>query len=293
MTSPALAMAHRIRWMILHWKRRLNPLGSFNRWRINFPWKNHNRISCPSIRDWPAEQWPRSKPRRHQWLNQHRNPKWNSIPTTRPVNKCRSLLIQSIVSPSLAVAFLQTIAKHKNGTTIGVIYTLTRLDLPDGTFRYSIWLSRDNTDPHLIEMQKILDQSQSLLPIDDLSSSFLDHLSTDHSTFDSKYVITRQRGRGGYGQVYLGHEKNDEARKVVIKFIKKTKVKLHRYVEGFDPKDKILFEVAILKQLKHPNIVQVSIGESAQSMIVPLCVFSLECLFRFWMPLIPRITFKW
>lgn len=157
------------------------------------------------------------------------------------------------------LAFLQTIAKHKNGTFIGVIYTLNRIDLSDGTYRYSMWLSRDNTDPHLIEMQKILDHNQSIIPIDDVSMSVLNNSLSlnDNKTFDSKYVITRQRGRGGYGQVYLGHEKSDESNKVVIKFIKKTKVKLHRYVESLEPKKRILYEVAVLKQLKHPNIVEV------------------------------------
>jgi hypothetical protein len=123
-----------------------------------------------------------------------------------------------------------------------------------------MWLSRDNTDPHLIEMQKMIDYNQSIIPIDDLSTSFLNVSSSvnDNQTFDSKYVITRQRGRGGYGQVYLGYEKSDESNKVVIKFIKKTKVKLHRYVESIEPKKKILFEVAILKQLNHTNIVQVN-----------------------------------
>jgi serine/threonine protein kinase len=123
-----------------------------------------------------------------------------------------------------------------------------------------MWLSRDNTDPHLIEIQKMNDYNQSIIPIDDLSTSFLNISSTGNDnqiTFDMKYVITRQRGRGGYGQVYLGYEKANELNKVVIKFIKKTKVKLHRYVENFEPKKKILFEVAILKQLKHPNIVEV------------------------------------
>ncbi len=157
------------------------------------------------------------------------------------------------------LVFLQTIGKHKNGTFIGVTYTLNRLDLSDGTYRYCMWLSRDNTDPHLIEMQKMSDHNQSIIPIDDLSSSFLNISSSvhDNQTFDSKYMITRQRGRGGYGQVYLGYEKSNELNQVVIKFIKKTKVKLHRYVESFEPKKKILFEVAILKQLKHPNIVEV------------------------------------
>jgi len=122
-----------------------------------------------------------------------------------------------------------------------------------------MWLSRDNTDPHLIEMQKMLDHNQSIIPIDDLSTSFLNVSSTlnDNQTFDSKYIITRQRGRGGYGQVYLGYEKSNESNKVVIKFIKKTKVKLHRYVESFEPKKRILFEIAVVKQLKHPNIVEV------------------------------------
>jgi hypothetical protein len=163
----------------------------------------------------------------------------------------------------LSLVFLQTIGKHKNGTSIGVTYTLTRLDLSDGTYRYCMWLSRDNTDPHLIEMQKMHDHNQSIIPIDELSTSFLNtSLVNDHQTFDSKYVITRQRGRGGYGQVYLGYEKSNESTKVVIKFIKKTKVKLHRYVESFEPKKKILFEVAILKQLKHRNIVEVRFSSS-------------------------------
>ncbi|CAF5187926.1 unnamed protein product, partial [Rotaria magnacalcarata] len=156
-------------------------------------------------------------------------------------------------------AFLQTIAKHKNGTFISVIYTSHRIDLSDGTYRYSMWLSRDNTDPHLIEMQKLLDHNQSIIAMDDLSVSFSNNSSSlnDNQTFDTKYVITRQRGRGGYGQVYLGHEKSNESNKVVIKFIKKTKVKLHRYVESFEPKKRILYEVAVLKQLKHPNIVEI------------------------------------
>jgi hypothetical protein len=148
-----------------------------------------------------------------------------------------------------------------------VTYTLHRIDLSDGTYRYSMWLSRDNTDPHLIEMQKMIDYNQSIIPIDDLSTSFLNVSSSvnDNQTFDSKYVITRQRGRGGYGQVYLGYEKTNELNKVVIKFIKKTKVKLHRYVESIEPKKKILFEVAILKQLNHTNIVQVNHKQSLQS----------------------------
>jgi serine/threonine protein kinase len=122
-----------------------------------------------------------------------------------------------------------------------------------------MWLSRDNTDPHLIEMQKMIDYNQSILPIDESSTSVLNSSSSinEISTFDTKYMITRQRGRGGYGQVYLGYEKSNELNKVVIKFIKKTKVKLHRYVESFEPKKRILYEVAILKQLKHPNIVEV------------------------------------
>ena len=161
---------------------------------------------------------------------------------------------------SFLLVFLQTIAKHKNGTSIAVTYSLNRLDLSDGTYRYCLWLSRDNTDPHLIEMRKLHEQSQLNLTMDELSGSFLNHscsLLNEHTTFDAKYTITRQRGRGGYGQVYLGCEKSDESKKVVIKFIKKTKVKLHRYVESFEPKKKILFEVAILKQLKHRNIVEV------------------------------------
>ena len=97
-----------------------------------------------------------------------------------------------------------------------------------------------------------------------MSTSFLNVSAIDNSTFESKYVITRQRGRGGYGQVYLGHVKEDESRRVVIKFIKKTKVKLHRYVDSFEPKQRVLFEVAVLKQLNHPNIVEVGLrGEKA------------------------------
>ncbi|CAF0909325.1 unnamed protein product [Adineta steineri] len=178
--------------------------------------------------------------------------------TSTPVTKSAIKSEIKIDSDDQAV-FLQTIGKHKNGTCIGVTYTLRRLDLPDGTYRYCMWLSRDNTDPHLIEMQKLLDHNQSIIPIDDLSTSFLNVSSSlnDNQTFDSKYIITRQRGRGGYGQVYLGHEKSNESNKVVIKFIKKTKIKLHRYVESFEPKKRILFEVAVLKQLKHRNIVEI------------------------------------
>ena len=152
---------------------------------------------------------------------------------------------------------------------------MKRLDLPDGTYRYSLWLSRDNTDPHLIEMQKIFDQNQSQLIMDDLSNSVfnssLNVATNEPMTFESKYVITRQRGRGGYGQVYLGHEKFNEDKQVVIKFIKKTKIKLHRYVEGFEPDQRILFEVAILKQLKHPNIVQVMFLFDTISLTMETC----------------------
>lgn len=151
-------------------------------------------------------------------------------------------------------------AKHKNGSLIGVVYSLKRLDLADGSFRYSLWLSRDNTDPKLIEIQKSFDFNHSHLIVDDLSSSIFNqsiNSANEQNNFESKYVITRQRGRGGYGQVYLGHEKNDEEKQVVIKFIKKTKIKLHRYVESFQSNAKILFEVAILKQLDHRNVVQV------------------------------------
>ncbi|CAF1353850.1 unnamed protein product [Rotaria sordida] len=172
-------------------------------------------------------------------------------------------------------AFLQTIGKHKNGTFIGVIYTIRRIDLSDGTYRYCMWLSRDNTDPHLIEMQKMLDHNQSIIPIDDLSTSYLNISSSlnDNQTFDTKYIITRQRGRGGYGQVYLGYEKSNELNRVVIKFIKKTKVKIHRYVESFEPKKRILFEIAVLKQLKHPNIVEILDAfdtENYVQMVMPL-----------------------
>jgi hypothetical protein len=166
----------------------------------------------------------------------------------------------------IVLVFLQTIAKHKNGTSIGVVYTLHRFDLPDGSYRYSLWLSRDNTDPHLIEMQKRLEQYQpGCAPIDDLSTSSINcSLSInsihDQTTLDTKYVITR------HGQVYLGHDRVNEENKVVIKFIKKTKVKLHRYVENFDIKDRILLEVAILKQLQHSNIVQVNRQKTTKTM---------------------------
>ena len=160
-------------------------------------------------------------------------------------------------SSAVRSVFLQTIAKHRNGTSIGVVYTLRRIDLPDGTYRYSMWLSRDNTDPQLIEMQHMFDHNQSIVPMDELSVSLLNASTNDASTFESKYTITRQRGRGGYGQVYLGHDKSDESKRVVIKFIKKTKVKLHRYVESLELKQRILFEVAVLKQLNHRNVVQV------------------------------------
>jgi hypothetical protein len=179
--------------------------------------------------------------------------------TSTPVTKS-SIKSEIKIDSDEQTVFLQTIGKHKNGTSIGVTYTLTRLDLSDGTYRYCMWLSRDNTDPHLIEMQKMYDHNQSIIAIDELSNSFMNNsfsLLNENQTFDSKYVITRQRGRGGYGQVYLGYDKSNESNKVVIKFIKKTKVKLHRYVESFEPKKKILYEVAILKQLKHRNIVEV------------------------------------
>ncbi|CAM4907418.1 unnamed protein product [Rotaria socialis] len=180
--------------------------------------------------------------------------KTTSTPVAKSSNKS-----EVKVESDEQTAFLQTIAKHKNGTFIGVIYTSHRIDLSDGTYRYSMWLSRDNTDPHLIEMQKLLDHNQSIIAMDDLSVSFSNNSSSfnDNQTFDTKYVITRQRGRGGYGQVYLGHEKSNDSNKVVIKFIKKTKVKLHRYVESFEPKKRILYEVAVLKQLKHSNIVEI------------------------------------
>ncbi|CAF0815314.1 unnamed protein product [Adineta ricciae] len=194
--------------------------------------------------------------------------------TSTPVAKS-TMKSELKVDSDEQTVFLQTIGKHKNGTFIGVTYTLRRLDLSDGTYRYCMWLSRDNTDPHLIEMQKLLDHNQSIIPIDDLSISGLNTslLANDTQTFESKYVITRQRGRGGYGQVYLGYEKSNESNKVVIKFIKKTKVKLHRYVESFEPKNRILFEVAVLKQLKHPNIVEILDAfdtENYVQMIMPL-----------------------
>lgn len=179
--------------------------------------------------------------------------------TSTPVTKS-SVKSELKIDSDEQTVFLQSIAKHKNTTSIAVTYSLNRLDLSDGSYRYCLWLSRDNTDPHLIEMQKLHEHNQSNMTLDELSGSFLNHscsLLNDQLTFDAKYTITRQRGRGGYGQVYLGHDKSDESKKMVIKFIKKTKVKLHRYVESFEPKTKILYEVAILKQLKHRNIVEV------------------------------------
>ena len=67
-----------------------------------------------------------------------------------------------------------------------------------------------------------------------------------------RYVIERELGRGGMGQLYLAHDQNVDGRPVVVKFV------LRELMENADALQKFKDESRALSRIHHPNVVAVT-----------------------------------
>jgi serine/threonine protein kinase len=78
-------------------------------------------------------------------------------------------------------------------------------------------------------------------PVEDLTGTKL----------KDRYVIDRELGSGGMGQLYLAHDQNVDNRPVVVKFL------LRELMENADALQKFKDESRALSRIHHPNVVEV------------------------------------
>ncbi|KAF6020786.1 PASK [Bugula neritina] len=155
--------------------------------------------------------------------------------------------------------------QHKDGSLLGVVIQVKRLELAEGDVVNCLWISQD--PEYLGETaQKLLDLT--------LSSTLNHSLQTPHSPqqngdgnlddtiefppadglYRKSYKTTLSVGKGAFGFVKLAQRRTDN-KEFVVKFIKKSKVLKECWIDN-EKLGHISLEIHLLSKLDHPNIVK-------------------------------------
>ncbi|XP_044184545.1 PAS domain-containing serine/threonine-protein kinase-like isoform X1 [Acropora millepora] len=162
-------------------------------------------------------------------------------------------------------------ARHKDGSLLGIIFQVKKMELNSGQVLYCAWISRDPAEEgeggRSTSSFALASSFNSTSPLDYSVASiaelpqYLNESSakeTDSSPgrgrYDERYITLQSIGKGAFGFVKVGQRKSDGS-KVIVKFIRKTKILADCWVD--DPMlGSIPLEIALLAKLKHPNIVE-------------------------------------
>ncbi|XP_076082867.1 PAS domain-containing serine/threonine-protein kinase-like [Mytilus galloprovincialis] len=163
---------------------------------------------------------------------------------------------------------------HKDGSHLGVIFQVKKVELDDGSSTYCMWVSRDPEDaPEYGKSFANLTLASTFNSTMDKSNCSLGEMVVDKNDneekeadtaeeespgrglYDLKYDTMDSIGKGAFGFVKTALRKTD-GEEVVVKFIRKSKVLSECWITERSG-DKIPMEVGLLRKLSHPNIVSV------------------------------------
>ncbi|XP_064652931.1 PAS domain-containing serine/threonine-protein kinase-like isoform X2 [Lineus longissimus] len=157
--------------------------------------------------------------------------------------------------------------RHRDGSSLAIIYQIKTVALDDGSVLYCMWVSRDPEDPAVTytlasSFNSTLDQSSFSFhkeyPADKVASPLVEDKREEvmmpfQGRFEEHYITSQSIGKGAFGFVKLARRKND-GKEVVVKFIRKVKVLKECWID--DPElGKVPLEICLLTKLKHTNIV--------------------------------------
>ncbi|XP_048590414.1 PAS domain-containing serine/threonine-protein kinase isoform X2 [Nematostella vectensis] len=159
--------------------------------------------------------------------------------------------------------------RHKNGTSLGVIFQIKRIELNDGRMLFCAWISRDPEEEgeggRSTAAYSLAASFSSVLGNSFANTNEISQLSSElqavpeaepspgRGEYDEKYLTLKSIGKGAFGFVQMARRRADMT-EVVVKFIRKAKILPDCWVEG--PMGNVPLEIALLAKLKHPNIVK-------------------------------------
>ncbi|XP_071958896.1 PAS domain-containing serine/threonine-protein kinase-like isoform X2 [Antedon mediterranea] len=165
--------------------------------------------------------------------------------------------------------------RHKDGSYIGILFSIKKISLDDGNTLYCIWLSRDPSDPgeggrHISNLtfassfNSTFNASQSHRSFGEAltaaakandMSDIDEEQDPGRGQYNEKYETTICIGKGAFGFVKMATRKSDDEM-VVVKFIRKHKILKENWVEDTDY-GRVPMELSLLMKLDHRNIVSV------------------------------------
>ncbi|XP_044074602.1 PAS domain-containing serine/threonine-protein kinase [Siniperca chuatsi] len=156
-------------------------------------------------------------------------------------------------------------AYHRDGTRVDVQCDVCRINLPDGSSMFSVWMSRPGQQGTLLQTDRSLhNQSGASLGerIGEAGHGEALHTTMDleqsracDGQFQEEYQPLKAVGKGAFGFVWKAIRRSD-GQEVVVKFISKARIVSDCWVD--DPMlGRVSQEIAILTRVQHHNIVKV------------------------------------
>ncbi|KAJ0182722.1 hypothetical protein K1T71_002091 [Dendrolimus kikuchii] len=155
---------------------------------------------------------------------------------------------------------------HKDGTELNVLYTVSSMQLANGSRVRCIWLGVQLEDAprHTTLASSVTSTADNSLVLGNKSAGSRPHSMSLVSQcgdeqvsgeYNKHYVTLKQIGKGAYGCVKMAYRRSDKLL-TVAKFILKEKVGAQFWVDGPDGR-RVPLELSLLMTLKHPNIVSI------------------------------------
>ncbi|KAL0901832.1 hypothetical protein ABMA27_006995 [Loxostege sticticalis] len=155
---------------------------------------------------------------------------------------------------------------HKDGTELNVLYTVSTMQLANGSRVRCVWLGVQLEDAprHTTLASSVASTADNSLVLGNKSASsrpasmsLMSQCGEEQvaGEYSKHYVTLKQIGKGAYGCVKMAYRRSDRLL-TVAKFILKEKVGAQFWVDGPDGR-RVPLELSLLLTLKHPNIVSV------------------------------------
>ncbi|KAJ2940611.1 hypothetical protein O0L34_g14717 [Tuta absoluta] len=155
---------------------------------------------------------------------------------------------------------------HRDGTELNVLYTVSTMQLGNGSLVRCVWLgvALEDSNRHTTLASSRASTADNSLVFGNKSASSRPHSMSLMSQcgeeqvagdYSKHYVTLKQIGKGAYGCVKMAYRRSDRLL-AVAKFILKEKVGAQFWVDGPDGR-RLPLELSLLTTLKHPNIVSV------------------------------------
>ncbi|XP_063827723.1 PAS domain-containing serine/threonine-protein kinase [Ostrinia nubilalis] len=155
---------------------------------------------------------------------------------------------------------------HKDGTELNVLYTVSTMQLANGSRVRCVWLGVQLEDAprHTTLASSVASTADNSLILGNKSASsrpasmsLMSQCGEEQvaGEYCKHYVTLKQIGKGAYGCVKMAYRRSDRLL-TVAKFILKEKVGAQFWVDGPDGR-RVPLELSLLMTLKHPNIVSV------------------------------------